>query len=404
MEENKNVTNNNIQTPNEPKSNVNITLIIIIIILFILLGIAGYFLFIKKGDNETKQPSDFPTPQVEPQKQDDNLNVNFDVLNYQCKEKHCDNVDYLDVKQLLKTSDVVKYLYKGNDNKNHVVLLENVSDGNRYFYLVDEDKYYFKNDNYHDISLIEASGSGGINSIYNYDYAIVHQKITKSQYETSNSKIYSFKNDKYVAEFDDYYNCSYVEYDGQYFYRLWGNGENTLYDGNFNKIIDETSFGNFALDSKYIFGVIEKNSEFKFYRYDISNKKYEMSNVALGDEGDLHWTYNYIAKYNNGEYEIYDFDGNLVFKTDEKLYLKDVKAKDYNLPCIPDLYYSKTENKVKLILNPDICGDETCPPSFGYSYYEYDLGTKNIMHKFYTDNIPDDVYQNLLSGYAQFGY
>lgn len=79
MEDNKNnVSNQNNTVSQTPtKSNVNNALVIIIIVLVILLGIAGYFLFIKNGDGKTPgQPTSPPTiPTNEPNKsqvQEDN--------------------------------------------------------------------------------------------------------------------------------------------------------------------------------------------------------------------------------------------------------------------------------------------------------------------------------------------
>ena len=72
------------------------------------------------------------------------------------------------------------------------------------------------------------------------------------------------------------------------------------------------------------------------------------------------------------------------------------------MPAFPQLYYSKKQNKIKLIVEPEICGDESCPPHFGYSYYEYDIVSKKVTYKFYTDNIPGNIYQNLSDGYVEF--
>jgi len=379
----------------------NILIGILIVLVLLLAGFICYDKIWKRNQSIPKETNN----------NEEKANINYEILNYQCKDEFCNSQDYANIKQLLKTSDIVNGLYKGKDKKNHAVVLESVVNKNRYLYLVDNDKYYFKNDNYHDISLIEAEynyDGEGTKYVYDYNYAIVHKKITK-HYEgydvnTSNSKIFSFKNNKYVVQFDDYYQCSYVEYENQRFYKVSSTGENTLYDGQFNKIIDVAPYGNFALDNKYIFGVIEENSEYKFFRYNLADQKYQFSHVTPNVDGTSHWTYNYIVKYNNGEYEIYDFDGNSIFKTDEKSYLKGIKKAEYVLPEFPILYYSKAENKIKLIIEPDVCGDSSCPGKFGYSYYEYDISSKKIIHKFFTNIIPDDVYKNLIDGYVQFNY
>ena len=76
MEDKNNIQNqNNVVNQTESKSNVNKTLVIIIIILVILLGIAGYFLFIKNGDGKTSGQTTPPAtnPTADPnqsQKQD----------------------------------------------------------------------------------------------------------------------------------------------------------------------------------------------------------------------------------------------------------------------------------------------------------------------------------------------
>lgn len=398
MEEDKNLTNNNnIQSTNEQKSNINITLIIIIIMLLIFLGIAGYFLFINKGDSGK-----------ESQKQDTKININYDILNYHCKKEYCDVEDYDFVKELLKTSDRVRTIFDGgNDRKTHVVLLENASTGNVYLYSVDNDKYYFKNDNYYHIDIVTGGYESGGIYVWDNNYVIVHQKITKhyenDDVETANSKIYSLKDEKYVFESDENYDCSYAEYQNKRFYKLTNNGDSALYDDKFNKVFEKDTW-NYAFDNKYIYGKTEENSKYRFFRYDIATKKYELSNVMFDDLDDweVDCTYNYIVKGNGNEFEIYDFDGNIIFKTDEKSNLKNIKTKDYVMPFLPKVYYSKAENKIKLIIEPDICGDESCPPHFGYSYYEYDIESKKVSYKFYTDNIPDNIYQNLSDGYAEF--
>lgn len=399
MENNENLNNqvntNNIEDKQMQNNNGN-NKILIILMALIIVGLVGYIVyakFIQKDDNTEPKPNNT---------QEEKTNVNSDVLNYQCKGEYCSDEDYANIKQLLKISDPVKGLYAGNDYKYHVVILEG-SSGNKYLYSADDDNYYFKNDNVWEIELIyegyENDGKKDI-TIYDYNYAVIHQKTGNNVgYKFANTKIYSFKNKKYVVEIDeyiDYNNMSCAEFENKRFYKLTSlsDGKRTLYNSDFNKIIDATD--GFALDNKYIFGEIEENSEDKFFRYSIDDKKFEISKVGSGV-----WTYNYIAKYNNGEYEIYDFDGNSIFKTDEKTYLKNIKAKDYVLPDIPDLYYSKKENKITLILNPDICGDSSCPPHFGYSYYEYDMESGKITHKFFADNIPDDILKNLYNGYIE---
>ncbi len=382
--------NNNV----EQNKNKNLIIVVMACIIILLIAALVYFLFIKKGDSEK-----------EPQKQEEKTNINYDILNYQCKKEYCDGEDYINVRELLKSDDPVKSLYSGNDHKIHAVLLENVSVGNRYLYMVDENKYYFKNDNYYSIDIINIGYEGSIveNNNYDFGYAMVHQKITNLSYETANSKIYSFKDKKYVFEVDEYYECAYDEYENQRFYSLRHNGDVTLYDNKFNKVFDKDTYGDFAFDDKYIFGIIKEDFKYKFFKYDITTKKYKLSNVLFGDSDDWDFdcTYNYIVKYNGVEFEIYDFDGNIVFKTDEKTNLKNIKSKDYVMPEFPQLYYSKKENKIKLIIDPEICGDESCPPHFGYSYYEYDISSKKITYKFFTDNIPDSIYKNLFDGYVE---
>ena len=366
MEENNNIVNEN----NNKKSNANWTLLIVIIIILILLGIAGYFLFIKKSNGKE-----------EPQKQEEKININYDILNYQFISDY-DSEDCTNIQQLLKTDDEVQSLYAGKDYKIHVVLLKSVTKGNNYLYMVDEDKYYFKDDNYNQVSLIyegfEKVGERNI-FIYDYSYAMVYQMIS-NQHKTYNTKVYSFKTKKYVAEFDEYIHANDIscdEYENTRYYKIGGKDKSILYDKDFNIIIEGAS--SFALDDKYIYGEIK-----------------EYSNV----EPDI-WTYNYYAKDKNGEYEIYDFEGNLLFKTDEKTYLKSVKTSEYTLPVIPELHYSKKENKIKFLISSVVCGDESCPGQFLDSYYEYDIESKKTMHKFFVDIVPDDVYQNLINGYIE---
>lgn len=376
----------------------------IVLLTLIIVGLVGYIMYIKFfQNNDSVDESSSNSP----------IHINYDVLNYQCKKDYCDSIDYQNIKQLLKTNDNVKNLYGGIDHKTHAVILENIANKNVYLYLVDKDKYYFKTDNYYDISFIEEKNEydGRRNEyIYDYDYVVVHQHITKKydnyDVNTANSRIYSFKDEKFVVELDDYYSCSYVEYENQRFYKLSGNsgGPDILYDGKFNKIINAETYGNFALDNKYIFGTIKENSKYRFFRYDLADKKYELSNMELDNSGDWNWTYNYIVKYNGEEYEIYDFDGNSIFKTNEKQYLKDIKTGEYTMPFNPKLYYSKIENKIKLMIEADICGDETCPGKFLNSFYEYDMTSKKLTHKFFINIIPDEIYQNLFNGYVKFAY
>lgn len=423
--ENNNVTaNNNMKTPNESKSNTNWVLVIIIIILVILLGVAGYFLFIKNEKGEVEQPNNSQIQEtetsqnqenenkedgeIESQKQEENVNINYDILNYQCKEKSCDYIDYSNVKKLLNTNDTVLALYDGKDHKKYAILLESIDKGNRYLYFVNTDKYYFKNDNYYSVDIVANDHSGVDEAIYDLNLAVVHQRI-KKHYEnididTANTGIYNFKNNKYVFKADEYYECSYSEYQNKRFYKLNNNGDSTLYDDKFNKVFKEDTYGNFAFDNKYIFGIIKENTGSKFFKYDIDNKKNKLSSVLLEDDGFTNFTYNYVVRYSNEEYEVCDFDGNCLFKINEKSYLKDIKTSEYSLPFIPSIYYSKSENKIKLIIEPDICGDSSCPPHFGYSYYEYDIKSKKITHKFFTDRVPDDIYKNLYDGYVMFNY
>ena len=117
----------------EKNKNKNLIIGVMACIIILLIAALVYFLFIKKGDSEK-----------EPQKQEEKTNSNYDILNYQCKKEYCDGEDYINVRELLKSDDPVKSLYSGNDHKIHAVLLENVSIGNRYLYMVDENKYYFK--------------------------------------------------------------------------------------------------------------------------------------------------------------------------------------------------------------------------------------------------------------------
>ena len=390
------------------QNNTNkIVFVLMALIIVVLAGYIVYTKFIQKNANPESKPNDM---QEQGNNNSQEENTNYEVLNYQCKNKFCDGEDHINVKQLLKTSDTVKTIYDDKNHKHHVILLENPNNGSVYLYLVDEDKYYFKNDNYQQVGII----NGGYEDsayIYDYNYAIVHQHITKhyenTDYNTSNSKIFDLKNGKYVFEADEYYDFSYSEYENQRFYILKDNGDTTLYDDKFNKVFDVDTYGDFSFDSKYIFGIMEEKSKYKFFRYNIATKKYELSNVAFGnsdDWEDFDCTYNYIVKENGDEFEIYDFDGNIIFKTDEKNNLKNIKTKDYVMPFLPKLYYSKVKNTIKLIIEPDICGDESCPPHFGYSYYEYDINSKKVTYKFYTDNIPDSVYQNLYDGYAETSY
>ncbi len=403
MENNQNLNNqvNQNNNVNQPIPNNNTNKIVFVLMALLIVGLAGYIVyskFIQKNDNP--KPNDTQTQEK--------TNINYDVLNYKCKKEYCDSEDYTNVKELLKTSDRVRTIFdSSNDHKNHAVLLENASTGNVYLYSVDNDKYYFKNDNYYHIDIVTGGyESGGY--IWDNNYVIVHQRITKHyetvDVETANSKIYSLRDEKYVFESDENYECSYAEYQNKRFYRLTNNGDSTLYDNKFNKLFEADTYGGFAFDTKYIFGIIEENSKYRFFRYNIAEKKYILSNVMPDVDGSSDCTYNYIVKYNNGEYEVFDFDGNSIFKTDEKSNLKNIKAKDYVLPQIPQLYYSKAENKVKLVIEPDICGDESCPPHFGYSYYEYDMGSKKLTYKFFTDRISDNISQNLIDGYVQFSY
>lgn len=370
----------------EPKTKNNSILIIIIIVLLILLGVAGYFLFVKNNG----------------EKKEEKVNINTDVLNYQCKEYLCGEEDYNSIKELLKTDDNVTYIYSDKNNKNHAIVLENVTNRNKYLYMVDKDKYYFKDDNYDFVSFIESGYDGS--SVYDFNYAEVHQK-NSNYYDSSNTKIYNFESGKFVFESGDYNDCTYAEYENTRFYKLRYNDKTELYDDEFNIVFVEKTYGDYAFDGKYIYGTMIENDKERFFKYSIVDKKYELSNVKCSDEicNDLRdTTYNYVVIYDNGEYKVYDFDGNLVFKPDEETNLKNIKRKDYTLPCMPDIYYSKNENKIKLIINPEPCGDSSCPPHFGYSYYEYDLGTKKTTYKFYTDSIPDEIYQNAISGYAEF--
>ena len=419
MENNNQELNNQVNTDNsvkQPMPNNNTNKIVFILMVLIIVGLVGYVAytkFIQKNDkpelkpNNTQEQENNNSNENEynnnAQKQETKANINYEVLNYQCKNEYCNGEDYINVKQLLKISDTVKTIYNDKDHKHHVILLKNNS-GSVYLYLSDENKYYFKNDDYYQIDIIHSDYDWSDGYIYDYNYAIVHQK---TGYYRANSKIYDLKNGKYVFETDGYYDFAYAEYENQRFYILKDNGDRTLYDNKFNKVFDVDTYGDFAFDSKYVFGIIEQNSKYKFFRYNIATKKYELSNVVLGnsdDWNDFDCTYNYIVKENNDEFEIYDFDGNIIFKTDEKTNLKNIKTKDYVMPFLPKVYYSKAKNKIKLIIEPDICGDSSCPPHFGYSYYEYDISSKKITYKFYTDSIPDSIYQNLYDGYVETSY
>ena len=414
-----NQVNTNNSNANQPTQN-NTNKIVFALMALIIVGLAGYIVYTKfiQKDDKSEPKSSNTQEQENNNSQDGNsntqeqevkTNANYAVLNYQCKNEYCDGEDRINVKQLLKTNDTVKTIYDDKNHKHHVILLEN-NNGNVYLYLVDEDKYYFKDNNYHQVEIING-GYEDDTYIYDYNYAIVHQHITKhyenTDYNTSNSKIYDLKNGKYVFEADEYYDFSYAEYENQRFYILKDNGDRTLYDNNFNKVFDVDTYGDFAFDGQYVFGIIEQNSKYKFFRYNITTKKYELSNVVFGNSNDwedFDFTYNYIVKENGDEFEIYDFDGNIVFKTDEKTNLKNIKTKDYVMPFLPKVYYSKAKNKIKLMIEPDICGDSSCPPHFGYSYYEYDISSKKVTYKFYTDSIPDSIYQNLYDGYVETSY
>ena len=386
MENNDQNLNNQVNTNNSnvnQQASNNTNKIVFALMALIIVGLAGYIVytkFIQKDDKTEPKPNSTH--------EEEKKNINYDVLNYQCKNEYCDGEDYINVKQLLNANDTVIGIYGGKDFKNHVVRLKSAS-GNQYLYLVDDGEYYFKNDNYYETSLIyEGYENDGKNDrfIYDYNYAIVHQKTENK--DGYNTKIYSFKNKRYVLEMDEYISdnndLSCAEYENQRFYKLTSmrDGKETLYDADFNKIIDADN--GFALDNKYIFGEVEENSEYKFFRYNRVDKKFELSKADSGV-----WTYNYIAKYNNDEYEIYDFDGNFIFRTDEKTYLKEYKTKKYGLPEIPYLYYSKAENKIIFMIHPDICGDESCPEHSISSYYIYDMASKKITHKFSSENIPD---------------
>ena len=387
MENNENLNNqlseSNVQQ--EKKNNNKTIEIIILVIGLLLIGFAGYKLFIEKPK---------PDKSNDTNKQDVKVNINYDVLNYQCKNEHCDDDDYINIKQLLKTNDTVKGMYGGKDFKNHVIELES-SSGNSYLYLVDEDKYYFKDDNCYETSLIYAGYENDgkrDRTFYDYNYAVVHQKTDNK--DGYNTKIYSFKKKMYVLEMDEYIDnnnaMSCGEFENQRFYKLsnMSGGKDILYDGDFNKIVDASD--GFVLDDKYIFGKVEENSEYRFFRYNRVDKKFELSKKGSNEWSYSNmWTYNYYAEYNNGEYEICDFDGNFIFKTNEKTYLKEFENKKYGLPDVPYLYYSKMENKIIFMLYPDICGAPECPEHSVSSYYVYDIESKKIVHDFSPENIPD---------------